>query len=109
MKDYLNLEKLIRIKVYNFSEDDWYECKSEIKFLGIIIRKGGLYGWHTYTTIDELPNRVIKDLKVFLKPHYELHFEDGHKIIYWSETYTEALLGAEKIKRQTGKWVTIES
>ena len=110
MKDYLNLEKLIRIKVYNFSKDNWYSCKREIKFLGITLRKGGIYGWHSYYhSIDELENRVLLNLEVMLKPHCELWFEDGHKIIYWHERYTDALIKAEYIKTRKEKWITIDN
>lgn len=109
MKNYLNLEKLIRIKVYNFSKDDWYSCKKEIKFLGITLREGGIYGWHShYHSIDELENRVLRNLEVMFKPHCELFFENDHTTIYWHETYTDALLRAEDIRAQSGRWIITE-
>lgn len=111
-KQFFNLEKIVRIIVYDFQPSRWYGYKKAKKFVGITFRKEGLYGWHNFIAIadikKELPNCVLKDGAVLEKPECRLFFDDGHATSYFFETYEQAISKAEEIKIQCGKWITIE-
>lgn len=110
MRTHFNLEKLIKIKVYDFANDTYWQYKRELKLFGQTCRREGVYGWGgDFLQINELENRIIKDGEVLLKPRCELSFQDNHNVTYWHEDLKLALDHADKIKSQAGKWINVES
>ena len=110
-----NLNKIIKIRVCDFHEDNWHCYKPERKFFGMIVRPAGVYsviGGSFICRVDEMKEKmatyVFRDNDVFHKPECILFFEDGHQVSHPCETIDEAMKKAEEIKAQCGKWISIE-
>ncbi len=80
MKEYYNLQKVIKIKVKDKSVNSWFKFKKEIKVLGICIRKKGFWsngiGNYRVKRKSLLDSFIIQDNKVYYKPYIRIYFSD---------------------------------
>lgn len=90
-----NLKKLIKVRLLG-AQPSWYEIREEKKFLGIIVRKAGIYNTMSFTDGDfysknKLPeNHFIKDGKIYENPEVTLYYQDGIRKTYIFETFEAA-------------------
>lgn len=101
-----NLDKLIRVKLCGFTPHSWYQWLDEKKFLGLTIRRAGVYDkfGHYYEGIDALENCVIKDGEVFEKPCVILTYVSEIQKVYYFGSFEEADEFANKITSSI-KWI----
>lgn len=87
-----NLDKLIVVEVCDASRNDWREYKKQIKFLGIVLRREGIYSSITseYISLHAPKDNKIINNELILNPHCILYFENGFKKIIYFDTYLEA-------------------
>jgi hypothetical protein len=98
-----NLEKLIRVKVRDAEEAYWYTHKKEVKFLGIILRKEGIYNAFG-NRVKECPEtHFIKDDIVYEKPRVRLTFVNDYVKEYHFDTFEEAKAYRDRIT-YNGHW-----
>lgn len=100
---YYNLEKLIRISVFDKQESGIYYY-TEKKFWGFVTKKACFRNWiGDEVDKSDLSNFIIENNIVYEKPECKLDFVDKYKKSYEFDTYDEALQKAEEIKLQCEK------
>lgn len=101
-----NLDKLIRVKLCDFTPHVWYQWLDEKKFLGLTIRKAGVYDkfGHYYEGTNAPENCVIKDGEVFEKPCVILTYVSDIQKVYYFDSFKEAEEFANKMT-STINWI----
>jgi hypothetical protein len=96
---YYNKDKLIKIVVNRAYPARWWSWKSDKNILGFKVRKAGYYDWmwgEWHGT--EIPdNHQVINGELYEKPEVILHFQDDHRIIYFFDTYEQAVEYAKEI------------
>lgn len=99
-----NKDKIVRIYCGNFKESPYYEYRSELKFLGIRIRREGFYGiFDSYIGRYPPDNHIFKDGKVLEKPELVIYYQNNHARSFSFDSYEELLKYRDKITNQ-GNW-----
>ena len=90
-----NLDKLIKVKCSDLTPSVWYEYRPERKFLGIVLRRAGVYDlFGRGKDISEY--HILKDGVVYELPSVRLYYEDGHAKDYVFDTFEQARAFADK-------------
>jgi hypothetical protein len=107
MIDKLNLDKLIRIKVYPEQKETDYVYKKRIRFLGIILQAEGFYDQRLHYPINlgDFPNHFVRDKVLYEKPELRLYFQDDHIISFFFDTYEAAKMAAAPYKYMAKSWL----
>jgi hypothetical protein len=90
MKKY-NRDHLVSVEVNDFELCHWYEWKDGISFLGLTLRKAGVYCIIGSDVCQLNDNLVIKNKNIYYKPNCVLNFADDSKQTYWFEDHKSAL------------------
>lgn len=101
-----NLDKLVKVECKDFYPTDRYYYLKEIKFLGIIIRKEGIYEIFIKTKYlgFNVPKfyTLIND-EVYNNPEVILYYQGNYSKTYYFDTYDEAKKFADKVT-ELGRW-----
>lgn len=94
-----NLEKLIKTSVCDYKKSKWYYYLKGKKFLGINIRKEGVYmDFIGNSFIGECPkNHKLIDGVIYEKPHVSLYFQGDNKVVKYFENYNQAIVYENQI------------
>jgi hypothetical protein len=104
-----NNEFLIKVKVNDFHLSFWYKYRTELKILGVTVRKEGVYsrtlGGYEYSKTKEIPNNhTLIDGLIYEKPECVLSYVDGSSKKYCFDSLAEAKEFSDKFIRGE-KWV----
>ena len=105
MLTHYNFQHLIKINVLDATENDSYVFRKEIKLLGIILRKAGVYHWFRRGVIPLPNNCFIKDNIVYEHPKCILFFFNDYKQVFYFNSYKEACIYSEEIRKQPVRWL----
>jgi hypothetical protein len=107
VKEYYNLEKLIKIELEDQELSYYYSYEKERRFLGINVRGAGFY-YHLLECKMSIPDNCTFDgTDVWVKPHVILHYEAKHFRRYDFDTYKEAEQFASEIMEETNvEWIS---
>lgn len=93
---FYNLDKLIKISVHQPKDCWFYKIKKEIKILGFLYQKSGVYefGVGYVSPIEEFEmthnDYVIFDGNVYEKPRCVLYFQDNFSYVSHFNEYKDA-------------------
>lgn len=112
MKNYMNLNQLIKIQVCDFKKCYEFQFRKQIKWIGITLNKEGIFDTFRNRIVPietlEENNCVLKDNVVLRFPKLVLHFVDKHSVTYTFDTLEEADKYANEIKEMAKGCVWIE-
>jgi hypothetical protein len=104
MKKY-NLDKLVKVECNNFYYSMRYSYQKKIKFLGITIKKEGIYDdlFREYLGFDPPKNHSLIDNVVYNNPDVTLYYQGNYSKTYHFDSYNEAKNFSDKIT-EIGRW-----
>ena len=102
-----NKDKLVSIKIQDFTESSYYIYKERTTFLGICTREEGFYSW-IYNNLEPeehiLKNHIIKDNKVYNYPYVLLTYQNNDGKRYDFNTMGEAIIFHDEISKDIN-WI----
>ena len=111
MEQKINYKKDRIVKITTYVERDshnyyWKDLRITASLFGLVKKPAGIYKVNfmesdSYYGENPPRNHMIKNGKVFYKPHMEVSSLDGSCIIYY-ETKQELMDAAEDLKNETG-------
>lgn len=101
-----NLDKLVKVECSDFYESVYYSYQKEKKFLGITIRKEGIYDelFENYIGFDLPQYHTLIDNEVYNNPEVILYYQGNYSKTYYFDSYDEAKKFADDITK-LGRWL----
>jgi len=88
----LNLNYLVKVEVQDEKQDITFKViEHDIKFLGITIRKAGIFDiLDRRINIEEFPNNFLRNGLFYKRPYLKLFFVNDHTLTIYYDTFEEA-------------------
>lgn len=99
-----NLDKIVKITVCDFFPARYFTYNKEVKFLGVIIKKSGIYDFIGYFAGYIPENHTLKENVLYENPEVEIWFQDKSRMKFYFNSFEEAKRFEEKITK-TGNWL----
>jgi hypothetical protein len=103
-----NLNKLVKVGVHDFYPSARYHCKKELRFLGVVLRKEGIYDTlrDEYLGFTAPEFHALKDDGIiYEKPEVVLYYQSDFCKTYIFNTINEAKAFADEIT-SSGRWIS---
>lgn len=100
-----NLDKLVKVECKDFNKSLRYYYQKEIIFLGITIKKEGIYDdlYHNYFGFNPPQYYTLIDNAIYNNPEVTLYYQGNYFKTYYFDSYIEAKKFADDIT-QLGRW-----
>lgn len=115
--NFYNLDKLIKISVFQPKSCWYYKIKKEIKIFGFVYRKGGVYNEMPFSEgyicpVEEFEEShthfIIHEGEIYEKPSCVLRFQDEYSHEVHFNEYKEAFGMARDIQDKLPNLISIE-
>jgi len=102
-----NTDKLIKVKVYDKSINQWTKFKKEFKIFGFTYKKEGFYGtiYKEYQGANVPRDCELIDGVLYKNPRVVLYYENDFSTVYFFKTYKKAVEFADSLTKDF-KWIT---
>jgi hypothetical protein len=102
-----NKDKLIKIEVVQESMSMYYIYKKEYRHWFWKNRKEGFYTllFDDYIGLDVPKNHVFKNMAAYEKPKVIFYFQEGHRIVKYFNSHSEAIIYANNTIKECGDWI----
>jgi hypothetical protein len=101
-------DMIVKVELHLTVESQNYCYHPGRKFLGITLKKPGVYDniWNKLKDIRDLPHHILLGDIVLRKPHVTCYFQGDQKFTKWFESDSEARKWAHNTYLKGGTWIT---
>lgn len=103
-----NKNTIIKVSIHLTVVSDDYHYFPGLKFLGITLKKPGVYDsyFHKFQDMLDLPRHTLIGQTVYLLPHVTAHFQDEHRLTIFFNNDSDAREYAHRTWLKGGPFIT---